>query len=278
MKKTSLNPKAILAAIAVGAFALYGQASAQNLTSSIVQGISTTTTIPVSVNGYSDYAIFNSVNASETQQIATEGSADSFTNAVLSNAGQTIGTNDAGPGTGSPNFVLNPITGPYTFTYGTSTTSATAASTAPGGGSAQFGAENNKLTFSQAVLASNETLTLYSNGKYINQTFTATLTSSTGTVLAVTSVGTTDGTASGAPNDGNLAAESTFVLTGAAVGDTLTFVETESIPTSGRFYAQPSIDAITVLATNTPEPSTYGLMGLGFVALLGMFKFRKLNA
>jgi hypothetical protein len=273
MKKISFNTKALVAALAV-AFAFYGQASAQTLLSSTTSGIATTSTIPITVAGATDYAIYSSTNAAETQQIALEGTPDSFTNAVLANTVNPVGTNGGGN-----EDVLLPDAGAYTFTgyNGTATTNASAQDREPLGGQAEFNIEASTLTFSQTLLAANEELNLYSNGFSVNQTFTATLYAANGTtVLAATTV-TDPGVYST-----NLAAQSLFIVNGAAAGDILTFVETVTLPTGARFYPQAYVDGITVLASATPfaapEPSTYALMGFGLVALLATLKFRKLNA
>jgi hypothetical protein len=273
MKKILLS---CLAALAI----MGTHATAQILTSSIVQGLSTTNALPVSVTGDTDYAIFTTPENNGTDASAIEGTPDSFSTAVLTNSSTTVGSNTTGANS-EAYAVLNSNTGAFTFSgySGASTTSASNDYQLPLGGSAEYGYENGKLTFSQTVLAPTEVLTLYTNAKYVDITLTATLTGPGITTPLVTSVSTSDATSQGAPNDGNLAAVSTFDLTGAAAGDTLTFVETYQVPNSGnnRFYMQSFLDGATVVAT-VPEPSTYALIGLGLFALVAITRFRTLSA
>jgi hypothetical protein len=180
--------------------------------------------------------------------------------------------------TGNANNTLHPSNpGSFTITYtgGAGTDGATTTNKAVDflqtSGVGPYGVMNNLdiLTLTQAVQAPTEIVNFYLTDLNESSDITATLSGGSITTPVTFSLANINS------DSGLRSVEVSLNISGAAVGETLTFQDSVGLATSGG-YPSIGINAANVLyGAAIPEPSTYLLMGLGLAGLLIAAKARK---
>jgi hypothetical protein len=252
-------------------FALMGSASAQIITSTETDGISSVNIAAMVTSGaIQDWTYLLYPGDYVVQQSPASHFSDSYT---LDNGQTSSGFGVTGTGSGGISFTY---TGGTQYFYGSSLTSTPTITTTPGGdnsGTKSYFLYNGTGIASSLTLAGTgtETLNFYLENYDATSTFNFTLTTATGTGIALpTASQSITGVAASTAQVG-VHADFAVTLTGIVAGDVLSF---NDVATNVQSNGSVGIGGITATYA-VPEPSTYAMMAGGLVFLLACQRFQR---